>query len=122
VCFGLARAVRTRVARLLDEVGLAGFEARPLGALSGGERQRVLLANAMDPAPELLVLDEPSSGLDEAATARFEERLDALRRASGATVLLVSHDLEQVRRLADDVTLLNRSVRKSGRPLEVLGA
>ena len=122
VCFGLARETRARVARLLEEVELAGFGARPLGALSGGERQRVLLAHAMDPAPELLVLDEPSSGLDEAATARFEERLLALRAASGATVLLVSHDLDQVRRLADDVTVLNRSVRRSGHPAEVLGA
>jgi zinc transport system ATP-binding protein len=120
VCFGLARATLARVRSLLADVDLAGLERRPLGTLSGGERQRVLLAHAMDPAPELLVLDEPSSGLDESATARFEERLVALRRSSGATVLLVSHDLDQVRRLADGVTVLNRTVRGSGRVSEVL--
>jgi len=120
VCFGLARTTRSRVARMLEGVGLTGFEGRPLGTLSGGERQRVLLANAMDPVPELLVLDEPSSGLDEDGTARLEELLVASCRSSGATVLLVSHDLDQVRRLAAEVTILNRSVRGSGRTAEVL--
>ncbi len=120
VCFGLARGTRTLVRTLLGDVDLAGFEERPLGTLSGGERQRVLLAHAMHPAPELLVLDEPSSGLDEGATERFEQRLLALRRTCGATILMVSHDLEQVRRLADRVTVLNRSVRRSGVPAEVL--
>ena len=120
VCFGLGAAARARIAALLESVGLAGFERRALAELSGGERQRVLLANAIDPAPELLLLDEPTSGLDEAATARFEELVLALRRDAGATVLMVSHDLEQVRRMADRVTVLNRVVRDHGRPAEVL--
>jgi len=119
VCLGIARPLRPRIRALLASVGLDGFEERPLGALSGGERQRVLLAQALDPEPELLLLDEPTSGLDEGATARFEE-LVLERRAAGATVLLVSHDLEQVRRVADEVTLLERSVRRSGAPAEVL--
>jgi zinc transport system ATP-binding protein len=109
VCFGLTAPTRTKVAELLREV-----------ALSGGERQRVLLANALDPAPELLLLDEPTSGLDEAATQRFEERLLALRRARATTVLLVSHDSDQVRRVAERVTVLARGVRRTGTPAEVL--
>jgi len=120
VCFGLGAAARARVGELLASVDLAGFERRPLGALSGGERQRVLLANAIDPPPELLVLDEPTSGLDEESSARFEELLVALRHERGATVLLVSHDLGQVRRVADEVTVLERTVRARGRPAEVL--
>ena len=56
---------RTRIALLLERVGLSGFADRPLSALSGGELRRVLLANALDPLPELLILDEPASGLDE---------------------------------------------------------
>ena len=68
------RDARRRIDALLARVGLAGFWRRPLGALSGGELQRVLLANAIDPAPELLLLDEPASGLDETAVRQLEER------------------------------------------------
>ncbi len=120
ICLGLGSGTRARVKALLAEAGLAGFETRPLGALSGGEMQRVLLAHAMDPVPELLLLDEPSSGLDDAATVRFEEMLLALTREAGVTVLMVSHDLDQVRRLADTVTVLNRIVRRTGAPAEAL--
>jgi zinc transport system ATP-binding protein len=120
VCFGVGRAMRRRVDALLAEVGLEGFLDRPLWALSGGELQRVLLANALDPEPELLLLDEPGSGLDENAVRRFEEIL--LRQCSvlGAGALMVSHDLAQVRRIAHDVTLIDRVVRASGPPTEVL--
>jgi zinc transport system ATP-binding protein len=120
VCLGLGRPTRARVRAMLEQAGLPGFEGRALGALSGGEMQRVLLAHAMDPTPELLLLDEPTSGLDEGATARFEEQLLALRRAAGITVVMVSHDIEQVRRTADAVTILQRVVRRTGPPAEVL--
>ncbi len=101
-------------ARLLERVGLAGLEGRRLGALSGGELRRVLLAQAMDPPPELLVLDEPGSGLDAASVARLEAIVRALRDEHGTTVLMVSHDLDQVRRLADAVTWIDRTVRRDG--------
>jgi len=120
VCVGIGRAQRRCTAALLASVGLAGFERRPLGALSGGEQQRVLLANAIDPVPELLLLDEPASGLDDTAVRQFEQVLVELKRAHGTGVLMVSHDLGQVRRLADQVTLLDRSVRRSGTPAAVL--
>ena len=107
---------------LLATVGLAGYSERQLGALSGGELQRVLLANAMEPVPELLLLDEPATGLDETATKSFEATLLEARRASGATVLMVSHDLAQARRIADRVTILNRTVLRSGPPEAVLSA
>ncbi len=119
VCFGVGRALRERTNGLLDRVGLGGFFARPLSALSGGELQKVLLANAIDPLPELLLLDEPASGLDETAVKQFEEVVRDLRRG-GAAVLMVSHDLGQARRLADHVTLLDREVRRSGPPAHVL--
>ncbi len=122
VCFGIDRATRRRIADLLARVGLADLAERPLSVLSGGELKRVLLANAIDPLPELLLLDEPAAGLDEAAAARLEETLLDLKRESGLTVLMVSHDLDQVRRLADRVTLLNRRVERDGPPGEVLTA
>jgi zinc transport system ATP-binding protein len=120
VCIGIGRTQRRRSDALLASVGLAGFERRPLGALSGGELQRVLLANAIDPAPELLLLDEPASGLDDTAVKQFEQVLVELKRAHATAVLMVSHDLGQVRRLADQVTLLDRRVRRTGTPAVVL--
>jgi zinc transport system ATP-binding protein len=105
VCFGVSGDARNRIARLLDRVGLSGFAGRPLSALSGGELRRVLLANALDPLPELLILDEPASGLDESGARWLDDTLTSLK--GEMTVLMVSHDSDQVRRIADRVTALN---------------
>ncbi|HXJ35098.1 MAG TPA: metal ABC transporter ATP-binding protein [Candidatus Eisenbacteria bacterium] len=120
VCFGIASALRSRIEELLERVGLPGFASRLLSGLSGGELQRVLLANAIDPVPEMLLLDEPASGLDETAVGQLERLLDDLKRSARTGILMVSHDLEQARRIADDVTLLDRSVRRTGPPDAVL--
>jgi zinc transport system ATP-binding protein len=120
VCLGIAAATRGRIDALLARAGLAGLASRPLGLLSGGEIQRILLINAMDPMPELLLLDEPATGLDEPAVRGFEERLLAARDESGVTVLMISHDLAQVRRLADLVVELDRAVIRSGAPSDTL--
>ena len=120
ICTGITRTQRHRIEHVLARVGLSGFSARLLSTLSGGELQRVLLANAIDPLPELLLLDEPASGLDETAVRRFEAVLSDLKRSRDTTILMVSHDLGQVRRLADDVTLLDRRVRRTGSPGDVL--
>ena len=120
VCLGVGRATRARMETVLARVGLSDCWTRPLGVLSGGEQRRVLLANAIDPLPEFLLLDEPASGLDEIAVEQLEATLAALQAEGGTSVLMVSHDLEQVRRVADRVTLLDRSVRATGTPAEVL--
>jgi zinc transport system ATP-binding protein len=114
VCLGLTSAARLTIARLLDGVGLPGLERRPLAVLSGGELRRVLLAHALDPGPELLLLDEPTAGLDESAVRILDDILLALKRDQQTTVLMVSHDLEQVRRVADRVTVLDRRVVGEG--------
>jgi zinc transport system ATP-binding protein len=108
VCFGVTRAARIAVAGLLARVGLPGLESRPLAVLSGGELRRVLLAHALDPEPELLILDEPSAGLDDAAIVILNDILLALKRGGRTTVLMVTHDLEQVRGAVDEVTVLER--------------
>jgi zinc transport system ATP-binding protein len=113
VCFGLTRATRRTIRALLERVGVPGLERRPLSVLSGGELRRVLLAHAFDPQPELLLLDEPTAGLDDSAAGILDEMLLAARRA-GTTVLMVSHDLDQVRRIADRVTVLDRRVVVEG--------
>jgi zinc transport system ATP-binding protein len=122
VCLGIGRAARRTIADLLGRVGLTGLERRPLAVLSGGELRRVLLAHALDPEPELLILDEPASGLDETANQWLEEALDAMKRARRTTIVLVSHDFDRVRRLADRVTMLDRRVVADGAPLDVLGS
>lgn len=108
VCLGLGAGALKKSEELLEGVGLQGFSHRPLNALSGGELQRVLLANALDPLPELLLLDEPATGLDQASIARFEQILMEV----DTTVLMISHDLEQARRLADKITTLERGAAR----------
>ncbi len=108
VCLGLGAGAVKKSEELLAGVGLQGFSHRPLNALSGGELQRVLLANALDPLPELLLLDEPATGLDQASVARFEKILMEV----DTTILMISHDLEQARRLADKITTLERSAAR----------
>jgi len=118
VCFGITSATARRTAAMLERVGLPGFERRLLSVLSGGELRRVLLAHALDPSPELLILDEPSTGLDAASGRWLEETLLALRDHDDVSVLMASHDLDQVRRIADHVTALDRRVVGDGPPSE----
>jgi zinc transport system ATP-binding protein len=121
VCLGVTRSAREKVARLLDQVGLPGLGDRPLAVLSGGELRRVLLAHALDPEPELLILDEPTAGLDETAVRILDAILMTSRAGGRTTVLMVSHDVEQVRRVADRVTVLDRRIAIEGAP-DILAA
>jgi zinc transport system ATP-binding protein len=114
ICLGLTRTARDTVHRLLERVALPGVAQRPLSALSGGELRRVLIAHALDPEPELLLLDEPTTGLDEASAAWLEATLQTIRQSGRTTIVMVSHNLEQVRRITDRVTVLDRRVVDDG--------
>ena len=83
------------------------------------ELRRVLLALALRPAPDLLVLDEPVSGIDRNGLKMFLDTLEHLKRTRHMAILLVSHDLRLVREYADHVVLLDRSVLTQGMPEEV---
>jgi zinc transport system ATP-binding protein len=91
-----------------------------LGALSGGELQRVLLSLALDPVPELLLLDEPVSGIDQKGLEMFYGLLSDIRRNYDLSIIMVSHDLDLVARHADRLVLLNGTVLDSGTPREVM--
>ncbi|MBI4724830.1 MAG: ATP-binding cassette domain-containing protein [Rhodomicrobium sp.] len=98
-------AAQGRVNQLLEQVGLAGMNARPARRLSGGEQQRLALAKALARDPEVLFLDEPAASLDPASAKAVE---DIIRRcaATGVKVVMSTHDLAQARRLAAYVIFL----------------
>jgi zinc transport system ATP-binding protein len=103
---------------------MAGVQAdhlldRRLGDLSGGELQRVLLAMALEPSPDLLLLDEPVSGIDVQGKELFYNLVSNLRLQYDLSIILVSHDWSLVSRYADRVVLLDRTVQCSGTPQEV---
>jgi tungstate transport system ATP-binding protein len=105
---GISRKLRaSRVAALLERVGLSDLAQRPARRLSGGEQQRLALARALARDPEILLLDEPTANLDPAATRSVEEIVLSAAR-SGIKIVMASHDLGQVRRLAGDVIFLVR--------------
>jgi len=120
--FGLNANLRRRARESLALVRAEHLADRAIGALSGGELQRVLLALALRQEPDLLVLDEPSAGVDFQGELIFCELLDELRRQQGFTLLMVSHDLATVTHHATHVICLNRRVAAEGPPRQTLTA
>lgn len=106
---GSSRAARAAHAEALQRTGVAGLGHRAFGSLSGGQRQRVLLAQAITPLPRLLILDEPTAGIDKPGLQLVESLVKELHER-GVTILWINHDLEQVRRIAQSVTVLNQRV------------
>ncbi len=99
---GMPRTDReSRVRELLTLVGLAGAEARAVTELSGGERQRVALARSLAPGPRMLLLDEPLSALDRELRDRLATDLAHMLREAGTTAILVTHDIEEAKTIAD---------------------
>jgi zinc transport system ATP-binding protein len=117
---GARRRVRQEMTALLQRVGADHLVNAPVEKLSGGELQRVLLALALEPSPELLLLDEPAAGIDFREVEKFYDLIGELNRRTGVTVLLVSHDLTVVPRLASEVLCLKDGrVACHGPPQEV---
>ena len=93
-----------------------------IGNLSGGELQRVLLAIATLPIPNLLILDEPVSGIDRNGIKIFFEIVSKLKKQHDMSIILVSHDLELVKKYADKVILLDKTIKYEGTPEEVFNS
>lgn len=111
---------RAHAREALESVGMGHLRERRFQDLSGGQQQRVLIARALVGDPCLLILDEPTAGLDPAARARFYGRVCDLQRARGLTLFCASHDVEDVAQHAQTLILLDHAVRASGPPKEVL--
>jgi len=109
-------ASATRREKLLETVGVPCLGKAQLIDLSGGETQRVLLARALLRSPNLLVLDEPTQGLDQPGEAAFYRLIESVRNDSGCAVLMVSHDLHVVMSAADRVVCLNGHICCQGAP------
>lgn len=92
---------------------------KSIGELSGGELQRVLIAIATKPIPNLLILDEPVSGIDENGTRSFYKILQELKNKYDMSIILVSHDFELTKQYADKIILLDKEVIKEGTPEQV---
>lgn len=95
------------VRQALIQVGMESFAKRLIGRLSGGQQQRILLARALVNRPQLLLMDEPTSGMDEKSTEDFYRLLRNINREQGVTVMMVTHDRKRLEPFADDIWLLD---------------
>lgn len=111
-----------RAAEALRRVGVPEIGQRQMAALSGGQFQRVLLARALLSDPQVLILDEPTQGLDQPGEAAFYRLIEEVRAETGVAVLMVSHDLHVVMAASDRVICLNHHICCEGTPRVVSSA
>jgi zinc transport system ATP-binding protein len=120
VWLGYSAKLQRKVKNDLTRVGGEHLLHSPLGQLSGGELQRVLLALALDPLPEVLLLDEPFSAVDQNSLEKFYALVAGLIRQYKMTALLVSHDIDLAARFAQQMVFIDHSIQAMGTPEEVL--
>jgi len=119
---GLSKAMRQTVEECLDRVHGTELIDKRVGTLSGGELQRVLLALALEPLPNILILDEPLSGVDVEGMETLMDMLDEIRKTYDLSILMTTHDFTTLERYADQVVLIDHAVIASGTPGEVLSS
>ena len=119
---GLSKAMREKVLECLDRVHATDLIDKRVGTLSGGELQRVLLALALEPLPNILILDEPLSGVDVEGIHALMDMLDEIRHEYDLSILMTTHDFTILSRYADQVALIDHTVKKLGTPEEVLNS
>lgn len=120
VFLGIGKKVREHIITCLERVHGEDLIDKRVGTLSGGELQRVLLALALDPLPNILILDEPLSGVDVEGMETLMDMLDELRRDYDLSILMTTHDFTMLPRYADHVVLIDHAVISQGTPEDVL--
>jgi len=119
---GYSKAMRNRVLNCLERVREEKLIDKRIGTLSGGELQRVLLALALEPLPNILILDEPLSGVDAEGMETLMDMLDEIRRTYDLSILMITHDFSMLNRYADQVVLIDRRIVRKGTPDDVLNS
>ncbi len=119
---GLSKAMRQKVAECLERVHGTDLINKRVGTLSGGELQRVLLALALEPLPNILILDEPLSGVDVEGMASLMDMLDEIRQDYDLSILMTTHDFASLSKYADQVVLIDRKIVCTGSAETVLGS
>ena len=119
---GLGKPMRQLVLECLERVHGEELIDKRIGALSGGELQRVLLALALEPIPNILILDEPLSGVDIEGMENLMDMLDEIRKNYDLSILMTTHDFSMLDRYADQVVLIDRGIRIQGTPDAVLNS
>lgn len=115
-------AMRQKILTCLERVYSENLIDRRVGTLSGGELQRVLLAVALEPIPNILILDEPLSGVDVEGMEVLMDMLDEIRKTYDLSILMITHDFSMLERYADQVVLMDRRLICQGTPGEVLNS
>ena len=119
---GLSKSMRQTVKTCLQRVHGEDLIDKRVGTLSGGELQRVLLALALEPIPNILILDEPLSGVDVEGMETLMDMLDEIRKTYDLSILMTTHDFSMLPRYADQVVLIDRTVLIQGKPEAVLNS
>lgn len=119
---GLSRAMKEKVSECLARVHGEDLIDKRVGTLSGGELQRVLLALALEPLPNILILDEPLSGVDVEGMDALMEMLDEIRKTYDLSILMTTHDFSVLDKYADQVVLLDKTILAQGTAKEVMGS
>lgn len=117
---GLGKAMEEKVLECLDRVHGRDLIHKRVGALSGGELQRVLLALALEPLPNILILDEPMSGVDVTGHKELMDMLDEIRKTYDLSILMTTHDFDMLPKYTDQVVLIDGTVLRQGDPVTVL--
>ena len=119
---GLGKSMRDTVLECLERVHGEDLLHKRIGTLSGGELQRVLLALALNPIPNILILDEPLSGVDVEGMETLMDMLDEIRKEYDLSILMTTHDFSMLPRYADQVVLIDHGVKIQGTPETVLAS
>lgn len=119
---GLSKTMRNKVLSCLERVHGEDLIDKRVGTLSGGELQRVLLALALEPLPNILILDEPLSGVDVEGIEMLMEMLDEIRQVYDLSIIMTTHDFGMLNVYADQVVLIDHGIVCQGTPKEVLNS